>query len=139
MSRCINLDDNRLMQVLYDEACAETIYKKLCEIADADRGVKTKMISADRLKIRFGNEMLKVKIRDNDDAENVLSDVLDSMPTADVQPLRTGKWTEQEEPYINTYGCSNCGEWFTLDYGTPEDNNYNYCPKCGAKMEEGEE
>ena len=97
MNRYINLDDDRLLQALYDEACAEgnraeRIYKKLCEIADAD-----------------------------------------------VQPVRHGKWTEQEEPYTNTYGCSNCGEWFTLDYGTPEDNNYNYCPKCGAKMEEGEE
>lgn len=36
MSRYINLDDDRLLQILYDEACAETIYKKLCEIADAD-------------------------------------------------------------------------------------------------------
>lgn len=41
MSKYINLDDDRLMQILYDEACAEgnraeRIYKKLCEIADAD-------------------------------------------------------------------------------------------------------
>ena len=94
MSKYINLDDDRLMQILYDEACvegdrAETIYKKLCEIADAD-----------------------------------------------VQPLRIGKWTEPGEPYINTYECSCCGRWFTLDYGTPEENGYNYCPNCGARMEE---
>ena len=140
MNGYISLDDDRFLQILYDEACgegnqAERIYKKLCEIADDDRGVKTKMISADRLKIRFGNEMLKVKIGDNDDAENVLSDVLDSIPTVDVQPVQHGKWIEQEDPYINTYECSNCGRWFTLDYGTPKENNYSYCPNCGAKME----
>lgn len=97
MSRCINLDDDRFLQILYDEACVEgnrteTIYKKLCEIADAD-----------------------------------------------VQPLRIGKWIEQEEPYINTYECSNCGRWFVLDYGTPEENGYNYCPNCGARMEQENE
>ena len=34
----------------------------------------------------------------------------------------------------NTYECSNCGELWTLNAGTPEENNMNYCPKCGAKM-----
>ena len=24
-------------------------------------------------------------------------------------------------------------EWY-FEYGTPEDNSYNYCPKCGAKI-----
>lgn len=98
----------------------------------------SRYIDAEKLKIRFGNEMLRVKIGDNDDAENVLSDVLDSMPAADVQPLRIGKWIEAGEPFVNTYECSNCGRWFTLDYGTPKENNYSYCPNCGAKMMEEE-
>ena len=34
----------------------------------------------------------------------------------------------------NTYKCSNCGELWTLNADTPEENNMNYCPKCGANM-----
>lgn len=42
-----------------------------------------------------------------------------------------------------TYECSNCVEEWCLTDGTPEENCYNYCPKCGAKIikiiERGEE
>lgn len=33
-----------------------------------------------------------------------------------------------------TYECSNCEEEWCLTDGTPEENCYNYCPKCGAKI-----
>ena len=37
------------------------------------------------------------------------------------------------------YECSACGEsWSTID-GTPAENNMNYCPQCGAKMDGGQE
>nr|DAO22431.1 MAG TPA: Transcription initiation factor IIE, alpha FINGER, Transcription [Caudoviricetes sp.] len=32
------------------------------------------------------------------------------------------------------YVCSNCKEEWYFEDGTPEDNSYNYCPKCGAKI-----
>lgn len=32
--------------------------------------------------------------------------------------------------------CSYCGEMFTLLGGTPEENQYKYCPNCGAMMDE---
>ena len=34
----------------------------------------------------------------------------------------------------DTFECSVCKEPFTLIYGTPKDNLYNFCPNCGAKM-----
>ena len=34
----------------------------------------------------------------------------------------------------NSYRCTSCGEIWTLNDGTPEKNNMNYCPKCGADM-----
>ena len=34
----------------------------------------------------------------------------------------------------NSYECTYCGEIWTLNDGTPEENNMNYCPKCGADM-----
>ena len=30
--------------------------------------------------------------------------------------------------------CSNCGEAWEFTCGSPEDNNLNYCPRCGAKI-----
>lgn len=38
----------------------------------------------------------------------------------------------------NTYRCSECGSVQTLLYGTPEENDWRYCPHCGAKMDEEE-
>ena len=51
-----------------------------------------------------------------------------------------GKWIEKDgwdgDVY---YDCSVCGEsWATIE-GTPWDNDMNYCPHCGAKMEGAEE
>lgn len=48
----------------------------------------------------------------------------------------TGHWIEREETYGDLYyECSECKEPFVLIDGTPQDNLYNYCPNCGARME----
>lgn len=44
------------------------------------------------------------------------------------------KWVEVGDPYINTYACSNCGLWFVITDGTPDENNYNFCPNCGTRL-----
>ncbi len=62
--------------------------------------------------------------------------MITNSPTVEARP--EGKWipdtarayTEDED----TWECSVCHEPFTLIEGTPEDNLYNYCPKCGAKL-----
>ena len=33
------------------------------------------------------------------------------------------------------YKCPCCNEYWALMEGTPKDNEYNYCPKCGQKLE----
>ena len=52
---------------------------------------------------------------------------------------KTGKWIEKYgwdgDVY---YDCSACGESWTTIEGTPWDNDMNYCPHCGAKMEGAE-
>lgn len=50
---------------------------------------------------------------------------------------KTGKWIEKTDYMGDTYyDCSACGEsWMTIE-GTPWINGMNYCPHCGAKMEE---
>ena len=39
-------------------------------------------------------------------------------------------YTECED----VWECSICGEPYYLETGTPEDNQYNYCPNCGARL-----
>lgn len=34
------------------------------------------------------------------------------------------------------FQCSNCKEEFVLISGSPKENEYNYCPNCGCRMDE---
>lgn len=52
--------------------------------------------------------------------------------TEDVAPVVHGKW-KMNSDYPDTLICSNCDSKYDviwIDYGS------NYCPHCGAKMEE---
>ena len=55
------------------------------------------------------------------------------------QEPKIGHWIEEEifDGEV-AYRCSKCGELFELESGTPKDNEYNFCPKCGARMAESE-
>lgn len=61
--------------------------------------------------------------------------VIQSIPAADVQPVRHGRWikTIGENGVTSACRCNLCGF---------EDNRFslfNYCPNCGAKMYEEED
>ena len=45
---------------------------------------------------------------------------------------KKGKWIAFD--YDNNYYCTSCGEIWTLNNGTPKENNMNYCMYCGADM-----
>ena len=68
---------------------------------------------------------------------NQLIDVTKYIPVVDVVPVRHGCWIEREDMYYgwNIWECSVCREEFCVEEGTPKDNEYNYCPSCGAKMD----
>lgn len=55
--------------------------------------------------------------------------ILNSIPAADVQPVKHGRWA------ANIF-CSNCG-WYMEDDVTlsPMMVFFNYCPNFGAKMD----
>lgn len=53
------------------------------------------------------------------------------MPSAE----RHGHWNAVEDWDDVHYQCSECGAEFVLIDGTPQDNDYLYCPSCGAKMD----
>lgn len=52
--------------------------------------------------------------------------VLDTVPTADVQEVRHGKWIKSK----NERKCSLCGYFYFTNT-----KSFNYCPNCGAKMD----
>ena len=61
------------------------------------------------------------------------------LPAADVRPVKRGKWIDRDDDYYgwNMWACSVCGEEFVLTEGTPDMNEYHFCPNCGADMREG--
>ena len=61
-----------------------------------------------------------------------------AVKTLKEQKSRKGHWIEDEtETYTenhDTWECSECHEPFTLIEGTPEENKFYFCPRCGADM-----
>lgn len=62
---------------------------------------------------------------------------IDIMPTIDPDTMRpTAYWINEDSFYKNSivWKCSACKAKFVLHSGTPENNNYQYCPYCGARF-----
>ena len=67
-----------------------------------------------------------------------ISIFIEEMQAADVQPVKRGKWEELTDygGWGDThYRCSVCGEEWHLEDGTPQQNNMNFCPRCGSRMD----
>ena len=68
--------------------------------------------------------------------------ISDSIPAADVTPVRHGRWVLTTQPLgwrdEDCAECSECGEDFVLDEWGIDDvkDAMRYCPNCGARMEE---
>lgn len=67
--------------------------------------------------------------------------VIAAFPSADVAPVVHGRWIKDNDSFqINDYccyfdhTCSECGKIISDRYELP-----NYCPNCGAKMDEQED
>lgn len=71
---------------------------------------------------------------------------LSEIPSVDVAPVRRGRWHRVKNPQWPAHShdmCDRCGWWNTknalcYDEGRKPGHSLNYCPNCGAKMEEGE-
>ena len=54
--------------------------------------------------------------------------VLESLQAADVELVKRGRWVQQPLNGTQIWRCSKCET-----IGSPQ---WNYCPKCGTKMDE---
>lgn len=63
--------------------------------------------------------------------------VVDKIPTADVVPAIHAHWREYLFPAHEHVYCSHCNEEYYEDDLLLGGNDFpNYCPHCGAKMDE---
>ncbi len=67
--------------------------------------------------------------------EAVQSDYIERLPAADVAPVVHGRWIDGAEDFTcgnHNAECSICRCYVSWD-GCDED--FNYCPNCGARMD----
>jgi DNA-directed RNA polymerase subunit RPC12/RpoP len=100
-----------------------------------------RLIDADELKKR-AEKVCFADIPDCGIFDAVGVSDIDIMPTIDPESLRpTAHWENEEDfngdPVV--WFCSACKERFFLYDGTPEENDYKYCPYCGARMVNADE
>lgn len=62
------------------------------------------------------------------DFENAVR-LIKSLPAADVEPVRHGRWGKKQGGFWEFAACSLCGEKTPTVGIIP-----NFCPNCGAKM-----
>ena len=67
-----------------------------------------------------------------------MSILIKGMPMPTIEPERKkGKWIRHSIGNENTpwgFDCSACGKWFVIGDDTAD--RYNFCPHCGARMNE---
>ena len=75
------------------------------------------------------DELIEIAHRIRLDSRERIERMIESAPTVD--PVRHGHWTDRAKSILGlpTEACSECAEW---SVGLDKD----YCPNCGAKMDE---
>lgn len=97
-----------------------------------------RLIDADALKKAIIKHLCVKSAKYLLQAEKSIYDLIDKQPTIELlkaeQP-KHGHWIDNDDPDDNYFTCSVCGDLWILNDGTPEDNQMNYCPHCGARMD----
>lgn len=114
------------------------------DILDAHR-MAVKALSAEPCEDAISRKWLKNAIHNfykgliHTPTEEDIQAYIDVAPSVKPQP-KMGQWIKKDgwDGEVD-YDCSICGDgWTTID-GEPWNNGMNYCPNCGAKMQEVKE
>lgn len=87
--------------------------------------------------IKAGNVALDEDVWINKGLRIAIRDIKD-IKTADVQPMKCGRWIAENRDsrgYADCYNCTNCN-CYTYTYTLMKDCEHDYCPNCGARMSE---
>ena len=102
----------------------------------------TKYIELEALKNRFAKRLVWLKKDIHDEYSLGLHDgceydtkLIDEIPTADVAPVRHGRWVSV--PHKLARVCSVCNRDEPYKFADIDADVYDYCPSCGAKMDGG--
>ena len=66
----------------------------------------------------------------------VMSAEIKNAPTVDAEPIKHGKWIYGNDFHWYTASCNKCGYQRSTDIKADRWNQWNYCPNCGARMNE---
>lgn len=70
-------------------------------------------------------------------ASRIVPNIISNAPTVDAEPVRHGHWIEAHDNDGLDYECSNRKCQCRISYnGAKVSGDFNYCPNCGAKMDE---
>lgn len=69
------------------------------------------------------------------DAIERATKVIESLPAADVEPVRHGRWVHTDSA-AHWYGKDECSECTYHEHDRSDLSHFRYCPNCGAKMDE---
>ncbi|MDY2944127.1 MAG: hypothetical protein SOU32_00530 [Lachnospiraceae bacterium] len=96
-------------------------------------------IDADELKITLTNwiRLHWDEAFTADDMAYAFLEMINEELTLKMKPVVHAHWVPCEDEYEDEYKCSACGgtQFFAM---TPQNEGWEYCPKCGAKMDEEE-
>ena len=85
---------------------------------------------------RVGDELYPLTDTDKilNHAFEIAASCVYNLPSAQPERKR-GKWIEDDDGWDEViWRCSECDAVFTLIDGTPKENEYYFCPHCGADM-----
>ena len=107
------------------------LYEKIAQLEEFSRDRYLKIPSDSPCHLRYLVELAE---------RTYFKRIITDLPAADVAPVRHGRW-EHEDRFFNenTWYCSCCQERRALTSGTPQGNGMNFCPNCGAIMDERNE
>lgn len=74
----------------------------------------------------------------SDEIKAAMKDI-ESLPAADVAPVRHGRWIEKEEHiYLADGTCKEWTNFYCSECDAPNNAPSYFCPNCGAKMDKEE-
>lgn len=72
-----------------------------------------------------------------------ISEIIEALPTVDAEPIRHGHWIGESQTKFEklffpqrVFKCSVCGNYLDFDGVNAGRGSANFCPNCGAKMDE---